>query len=152
MDDTGEIRQLAKEIYQARTRPIDVALVVVTAIVLIAAALWALPIVDTDRYSVDGTRWVMAMASVLSAVAATVGGVYVLDRRSRRRYDEVSGHLDTLRAVVCHNATAVGELAAQVGQIAESMRGAPTDVDVKEIAMKSFDTGRRVGRKEATEG
>lgn len=139
LDDTRELRRVAQEIYEERTRPTDVGAIVLTAVVVAAIAVWALPIVDTDRYDVSASRWVLAAAMALSAIAGSTGGVYFLDRRGKKRYDEVVANMETMRYIVCHNAT-------MLGQLAEALLPEPEQVPIDQVhAMnaEAYRLGRR---------
>jgi hypothetical protein len=168
LDNTGELQKVAAEIAEARTRVADRGAVVIAVMVVIAATLWALPAIDTDRYDVSATRWVMAAAAVFSAIVATSGGVWIIDKRGKRRADEVVGRLDAMGSILCHNGRAVDRLVslAQQTQIGMGMVSAqmeqldarlvaamepvaPATEEAKELAMRSFETGRRIGRREA---
>jgi hypothetical protein len=134
LDNTGELRKVAAEIAEARTRVADRGAVIIAVMVVVAAALWALPAIDNDRYDVSATRWVMAAAAVFSAVVATGGGVWIIDKRDKRRADEVIGRLDAMGSIACHNGRAMDQLVALARQ---------TQIGVGMISteMEQIDTG-----------
>lgn len=134
LDDTSELRRIAEENYQARTRPADIGGITVTAALALAVAMWAYPALDTDRFSIDGSRWAMAAASVLSAVVATFCGVYVLDRRNRKRTERVVATLETMQSVLCR-------IAKQLG-VERELEQIPAE-HLHEMTREAFRLGRR---------
>jgi len=165
---TGELRKVAAEIQEARAHAIDHGAIVITVMVFVALVAVAFPAVDNDRFAVDGSRWAMAAASVFTAAAFIVGSAWVVDRRGKKRADEVVGRLDAMGTILCHNGRTVDRLVALaqqtqigMGMVSAQMEQldarlvaaiepvAPATEEAKELAMRSFETGRRIGRREA---
>lgn len=135
IDNTDELRLFVEdEVHRLKRDPrrpglMDVLmLAVIIAASVVVTICWVSLIVAPDHYPVDTGRVMLTSASAASIIAATFAGMFSMNRASRRRHEQV---MEEIRRGRC------------------GCPGADEGVNPKDLAMRSFETGRRIGRREA---
>lgn len=103
LEDTGELRNLAEQLYRLehdprRPGPLDFVLAVAASTALLTLGVCLLILtVAPDRFPVERGRIVLTLAAAAMIVAPVLGAIFGLNRANRKRFDAAMEKMDRIR-------------------------------------------------------